>query len=122
MMALVQPAKVEGECKDEENDGRILCRLRQDVAGIGAKRSLRRTSTQSSAHAAVFRLLHQDDQNEEDRNKDQDEGENSEEDAHVKGSEQQSGRAFVNRRLARRLPGHAPAILDWENCRRTARR
>ena len=117
MIALVQPAKIEGESKDEENDRRILCRLRQDIAGVGAESSLGRTSAQRGAHAAVFRLLHQHDQDQEDRNKDQDEGENSEEDAHVKGSEQQSGRAFVNRRFASRQPCYSAAIIHRENRR-----
>ena len=99
MIALVEPAQIERKRQDEENDGGILCRLRQDVARIRAESCFRRTSAQGRAHAAVFRFLHQDDEDEKDRDKDQDEGENSEEDAHVKGSEQQSGGAFVNRRL-----------------------
>ena len=99
MISLIQPAEIKRESQDEENDGGILGRLGQDIARVRSESSLSRTSAQGRAHAAVFRLLHQDDQDQKDRNKDQDEGENSEEDAHVKGSEQQSGRAFVNRRL-----------------------
>ena len=106
MVPLIQPPQVKRESQDEKENCGILRSLCQHVTGIGAKRGFRGTSTQRCANATVFRLLHQDDKDEKDRDEDEDEGENSEEDAHVKGSGQQSGRPFVNRRFCGRTLRH----------------
>ena len=84
MLALVNAAEVERERQDEEHESAKLSRCCKNIAGFGAKGRFRGTAAEGCAHAAVFGLLRQDDEHDKQRYEDENEGKNSEDDAHVK--------------------------------------
>ena len=97
MRALINAAEIENESQDEESNRGIDGRFAQDVTRVGAEGSFRHSASHRSAQATVvLRLLHEDDQHEENRDDDQDKRQNTEENVHEKGSKHQSRRWFVN--------------------------
>src|SRR6185295_1913391 len=76
--------EIEDKGEDEEENRRVDGGLAEHIRGVRPKRRLGRAATKGCTHAAVFRLLRQHDQDEEDRHKDQHDRQDSEENAHVK--------------------------------------
>ena len=85
MFALVNAAQIKRERQNEKEDRGVDRGFAQHIAGFGTERRFCGTAAKGRSHAAVFGLLGQDDQHDKQRNEDEDEGENSEDDTHVKG-------------------------------------
>lgn len=99
MRPLVYASEIERESQNEEQDGCVDRGFAQDVRRIGAEGGLSHSAAHRRAQpAVVLCLLHQYDEDEENRRHDQNERENTEENVHEKGSKHQSRGSFVNAR------------------------
>ena len=99
MRALVNTTKIKRERQNEEQDGSVDGGFAQHVRRVGAKRGFSHSAPHCGTESAVIlRLLHQHNEDEENRCHDQNERENTEENVHEKGSKHQSRGSFVNNR------------------------